>query len=113
MELRSKCVLIHKHSARQVESVLVYENAGVPASATKMVAGRDKWWASEMEPQPTVCPVEWVDAEHPLFLLYTSGSTGGLRRCCDRTKVPASRGGNATRGDGCWQIHPVFRIRLS
>ncbi len=22
------------------------------------------------------CPVEWVESEHPLFLLYTSGSTG-------------------------------------
>ena len=22
------------------------------------------------------CEVEWVDAEHPLFMLYTSGSTG-------------------------------------
>lgn len=65
--------------ARQVENVLVYENVGVPASATKMVTGRDKWWSSEMELQPTACPVEWVDAEHPLFLLYTSGSTGGRR----------------------------------
>lgn len=26
---------------------------------------------------PTTCPVEWVESEHPLFLLYTSGSTGG------------------------------------
>lgn len=24
----------------------------------------------------TECEVEWVDAEHPLFMLYTSGSTG-------------------------------------
>jgi acetyl-CoA synthetase len=26
--------------------------------------------------QSTSCPVEWVDSEAPLFLLYTSGSTG-------------------------------------
>jgi long-subunit acyl-CoA synthetase (AMP-forming) len=25
---------------------------------------------------PALCDVEWVPAEHPLFLLYTSGSTG-------------------------------------
>jgi acyl-coenzyme A synthetase/AMP-(fatty) acid ligase len=28
---------------------------------------------------PSTCPVEWVDSEHPLFLLYTSGSTGENR----------------------------------
>eukprot|EP00178_Gracilaria_changii_P012896 TRINITY_DN3632_c0_g1_i1.p1 TRINITY_DN3632_c0_g1~~TRINITY_DN3632_c0_g1_i1.p1 ORF type:complete len:757 (+),score=109.59 TRINITY_DN3632_c0_g1_i1:282-2273(+) len=33
------------------------------------------WDAALAEAQPT-CPVEWVESEHPLFVLYTSGSTG-------------------------------------
>ncbi len=63
----------------QVETVLVYENDNaVPAADCPFTAGRDRWWQSEVATQPTSCPVEWVDAEHPLFLLYTSGSTGGV-----------------------------------
>lgn len=39
-------------------------------------AGRDVWWQQSVAQQSSECGVEWVDAEHPLFLLYTSGSTG-------------------------------------
>ena len=28
------------------------------------------------KPQTTECPAEWMDAEDPLYLLYTSGTTG-------------------------------------
>ncbi|DBA86047.1 hypothetical protein WJX77_004151 [Trebouxia sp. C0004] len=38
--------------------------------------GRDIWWQDVMDTLPSECPVEWVDAEAPLFKLYTSGSTG-------------------------------------
>ncbi|KAL0052720.1 hypothetical protein WJX82_006664 [Trebouxia sp. C0006] len=38
--------------------------------------GRDIWWQDVMDALPSECPVEWVDAEAPLFKLYTSGSTG-------------------------------------
>src|SRR2546428_2148298 len=37
--------------------------------------------------QSDVCEPEWVQAEHPLFLLYTSGSTGtpkGVQHATDR-----------------------------
>jgi acetyl-CoA synthetase len=61
----------------QVPSVLVYENDNaVPAADCPFVVGRDVWWQAAVEAQPTTCPVEWVESEHPLFLLYTSGSTG-------------------------------------
>jgi acetyl-CoA synthetase len=40
--------------------------------------GRDFWYQDELEGMSTDCPVEWVDAEDPLFTLYTSGSTGTL-----------------------------------
>ncbi|NOZ51594.1 MAG: acetate--CoA ligase [Gammaproteobacteria bacterium] len=37
---------------------------------------RDIWWHTLVENQTEHCEPEWVNSEHPLFLLYTSGSTG-------------------------------------
>jgi acetyl-CoA synthetase len=41
-----------------------------------MHAGRDHWWHELMAGTSTVCPAEPLDSEHPLFILYTSGTTG-------------------------------------
>jgi acetyl-CoA synthetase len=41
-----------------------------------MAAGRDHWWHELMLQASDECPAEPLDAEHPLFLLYTSGTTG-------------------------------------
>ncbi len=41
-------------------------------AAKGATCGCTNWSAS----QPPTCEPEWVDAEHPLFILYTSGSTG-------------------------------------
>ena len=41
-----------------------------------MQDGRDIWWHDIVNDQQTDCEPEWIDSEHPLFLLYTSGSTG-------------------------------------
>ena len=38
--------------------------------------GRDVWWHQEVENQRPDCPTESMDSEDPLFMLYTSGSTG-------------------------------------
>ncbi len=38
--------------------------------------GRDFWYHRLMQDAPNYCPPEYVDAEHPLFILYTSGTTG-------------------------------------
>ncbi|MGV6859362.1 MAG: acetate--CoA ligase [bacterium] len=56
-----------------VETVIVYERTG---DAVNMKEGRDIHWNDAIEGMSTECEPEWVDAEHPLFLLYTSGSTG-------------------------------------
>ncbi len=56
-----------------IHSVIVYKRTG---GACNMVAGRDKWWHELTAKEPETCEPEWVDAEHPLFLLFTSGSTG-------------------------------------
>lgn len=37
---------------------------------------RDTWWHDVMKSASDECEVEWMDAEDPLFMLYTSGSTG-------------------------------------
>uniref|UniRef100_A0A4W3IUF4 acetate--CoA ligase n=1 Tax=Callorhinchus milii TaxID=7868 RepID=A0A4W3IUF4_CALMI len=36
----------------------------------------DMWWHTVMQGADEECEPEWVDSEHPLFILYTSGSTG-------------------------------------
>ena len=41
-----------------------------------MVEGRDHWYHELMEGASDECPAEPMDAEHLLFLLYTSGTTG-------------------------------------
>ena len=56
-----------------VKTVIVYKRTG---GDCKMVAGRDIWWHDVIQGQAETCEPEWVEAEHPLFLLYTSGSTG-------------------------------------
>ena len=47
-------------------------------SAIHMHEGRDLWWHEEMArvPEDAVVEPERVEAEHPLFILYTSGTTG-------------------------------------
>ncbi|QQS01518.1 MAG: acetate--CoA ligase [Austwickia sp.] len=39
-------------------------------------ADRDVWWHEALEAASADCPPEHVDSEHPLFILYTSGTTG-------------------------------------
>ena len=60
----------------QVQDVLVYEHKAVPKDECQWTEGRDVWYHDVISRQDRHCAVEWVDSEHPLFLLYTSGSTG-------------------------------------
>ena len=57
----------------QVRHVLVARRTG---AAIAMHQARDLWLEEITAAQSDVCEPEWVQAEHPLFLLYTSGSTG-------------------------------------
>ncbi len=41
----------------------------------EMKDGRDVWFHEIMEKAAPECPAEELDAEHPLYVLYTSGST--------------------------------------
>ncbi len=61
--------------AATVESVLVVKRTGEPVN---MESGRDMWY-HELMALPiagTQCHCEVMDAEDPLFILYTSGTTG-------------------------------------
>jgi len=56
-----------------VKSVIVVKRTG---SNVVMKEGRDIWWHEEMAKVSAICEPEVMDAEDPLFILYTSGTTG-------------------------------------
>jgi len=58
-----------------IEKVIVVERVGDKIKCD-WTEGRDLWWNDEMAKVDASCEPEWMDAEDPLFILYTSGSTG-------------------------------------
>ncbi len=61
--------LLEKH----VETVIVVRRTG---GETDWVTGRDHWYHDITAVADTNCPAEIMNSEDPLFILYTSGSTG-------------------------------------
>jgi acetyl-CoA synthetase len=55
-----------------LEHIVVVKSAGTDC---EMQEGRDVWYHEICEAADPECPAEELDAEHPLFVLYTSGST--------------------------------------
>jgi len=95
---RSGKMIDHKASAdiavataekegQKIDQVLVWRrHPGKSSSTTPMVAGRD-FFVDEILPKYRRARVEPVpmDAEAPLFLMYTSGTTGKPKGCQHRT----------------------------
>jgi acetyl-CoA synthetase len=58
--------------ATNVERVLVVKRTG---QATEWDEGRDIWWHDLVDRQASTHTPQFFDSEHPLFILYTSGTT--------------------------------------
>jgi len=57
---------------KTLETIVVVRHTGIDCP---MREGRDRFYDELMEAAEAECPAEPLDAEHPLFILYTSGST--------------------------------------
>ncbi len=55
-----------------LEKIVVVQSKGTPC---EMQEGRDVFYEQIVAAADPVCPPEPLDAEHPLYILYTSGST--------------------------------------
>jgi len=56
-----------------VQHVVVLQRSG---TKVEMKEGRDHWWHELMSAANPICPAEPLDSEDPLYILYTSGTTG-------------------------------------
>ncbi|GES36199.1 acetyl-coenzyme A synthetase [Rhodococcus aetherivorans] len=59
--------------AASVQHVLVVKRTGIDVDWTE---GRDLWWHETVDKASAEHEAQPFDAEHPLFILYTSGTTG-------------------------------------
>jgi acetyl-CoA synthetase len=86
--------------ADAIEHVLVVRRTGIDVPWTQ---GRDVWWHDVVDPASPEHTAEAFDAEHPLFLLYTSGTTGKPKG------IVHTSGGYLTQAS--YTHHNVFDIK--
>ncbi len=83
-----------------LETILVVRHTG---EACEMREGRDLWWHDALQAADPDCPAEPLDAEHPLFILYSSGSTAKPKG------IQHTTGGYLT--GAAWTFRNVFDVR--
>ncbi len=71
--LKTACDEALSEGCNSVQTVIVLKRT---AQNIPMVQDRDIYWDEAIKHVSDDCTPEWVNSEHPLFLLYTSGSTG-------------------------------------
>src|SRR3954447_5265597 len=62
----------HMEDLDSLETIVVVKHSDAEC---EMQDGRDVWYHEIVEAADDECPPEALDAEHPLFILYSSGST--------------------------------------
>jgi len=62
----------HLGDLTSLETIVVVRHTGIDCA---MREGRDRFYDELLDAADPVCPPEPLDAEHPLYILYTSGST--------------------------------------
>ncbi|BDU01388.1 acetate--CoA ligase [Nocardia sputorum] len=72
-EAVDEALYAHGDTPSSVEHVLVVRRTGIEVPWTE---GRDLWWHDTVAHASPTHHAEAFDAEHPLFILYTSGTTG-------------------------------------
>ena len=65
-------IALAEHECPTLEHVVVLKHTGVNINLQK----KDLWWHELVADCPAECEPEVMNAEDPLFILYTSGSTG-------------------------------------